>query len=149
MGEWRGAADAVALHEVNANGREVIQDAVVLHAFGDGLFAKNMRDLVHRAHHGEVEIVVGDVFDVGAVEQQKNKKQKPQKKKQTKAGAKVVEREAAAEAAELIDHALRLVDVGDARSLGNFENNPTGVDILLVQLRLDEGGHIGIGEGTA
>src|SRR3569833_1558979 len=134
MGEWRGAADAVALHEVNANGREEIQDAVVLHAIGDGLIAKNMRDLVHRAHHGEVEIDDGDVFDVGAVELLVIGGQVPQVMKLAYAGAKVVVREAAAEAAELIDHALRLVDVGDARSLGNFENNPAGNEILLVLL---------------
>src|SRR3569623_1947742 len=69
--------------------------------------------------------------------------------KGTKAGAEVVERETAAQPAQLIHHALSFVDVGDARGFGDIEYDTARVDAESLQLALDEIRHAGIGEGAA
>ena len=70
----------------------------------------------------------------------------PQVRKRREPRAEVVDRDAAAQAAELVDQALHAGQVVDSAAFGYFEHDAGRVDVVLHELVGDVRGQLRVGE---
>lgn len=87
----------VALHVVDAELAQVLQDFVVLDEFGDGFLAERMRDVIDGTHHRLVDRVGDDIAHEGTVDLHVVDRQVLEIRERAEAGAEIVEGELAAD----------------------------------------------------
>src|SRR5688572_31877886 len=107
-----GLGDAVTLGVIHAQRGEHLDDLGVLGELGDGLLAGEMTDLVDRTHHLTVDGIVQDLAHEAAVDLEEVDGEVLEIAERGKAGAEIVEREAAAELAQRLDEAVGLAEAG-------------------------------------
>src|SRR3954454_7768037 len=113
-------ASEVTLGEVDSVATEQTERCVVAHELRDGLLSEPVRDLDDRFHGQLVRLRRGQLADEVAVDLQIVERQVLQVVERAEASAEVVECECAAELAEALGEAARLLDVHDRRRFGDL-----------------------------
>src|SRR5579859_1886504 len=117
-----------ALHEVDAEIAQLAFDFGILDEFGDGLLAEQLGDVLDAAHGGVVDRIFIHVFNELSVDLDVIDRQLLEVMERGNASAEIVEREADADLAHLLDELDRAVDIVDRFRFGDLETQLFAVE---------------------
>src|SRR5581483_2833516 len=115
--------------------REHLDDLGVLGKLRDGMLAREMADLVDRAHHLTIDRVAQNLTHEAAVDLEEVDRKVLQVAERGQARSEVIERKLATELPQSLDEAVRLREARHRRRLGDLEAHfgciePTAVELV-------------------